>query len=278
MPMLALPLPSVADGADPAGSTSQPPLRLDVRWADCEDDVRAAQRLRYRVFALEMGAHLPATAASRAGIDCDRFDAYCDHLLVRLALPGQSLARQPVIGTYRVLTPAGALRAGGTYTESEFDLAPLAALRPRTAELGRSCVDAPWRSGAVIMLLWAALGRYMRERQLNTLIGCASVTLADEGDTARRVWSALCQSHLADARWRVRPRVPWPVGAAGSAEDLTAQAAAVPMPPLVKGYLRCGARLLGPPAYDAAFNTADLPLMLRTGDVTPRYRRHFLGD
>ena len=49
------------------------------------------------------------------------------------------------------------------------------------------------------------------------------------------------------------------------------------MPALIKGYLRCGARVLGAPAWDPAFNTADLPLLLRIEGLPARYRKHFLG-
>ena len=98
--------------------------QFEVYWADCEDDVRDAQRLRYQVFAQEMRARLTPPVGIAAGLDADRFDAYCDHVLVRLAtLPGA--APGMLVGTYRVLAPGAARRAGGFYTDTEFDLAPL---------------------------------------------------------------------------------------------------------------------------------------------------------
>ena len=48
-------------------------------------------------------------------------------------------------------------------------------------------------------------------------------------------------------------------------------------PALIKGYLRLGAKVLGAPAWDPDFNSADLPMMMRIGDMPERYRRHFLG-
>lgn len=260
----------------PAGTRA---LQLQTHWADCEDDVRDAQRLRYRVFAQEMGAHLTPPEGTPPGLDADRFDPFCDHLLVRAvdAVHGTG----PLIGTYRVLTPEAARRAGGFYTDTEFDLAPLAPLRGSALELGRSCVDADWRSGSVIMALWAALGQYMVEHRLDTMIGCASIGLDDQGLAAARLWHRLCRTHLADRQWRVEPRVALPLHADPGNNDTDGDAdtdAPPPAaPPLIKGYLRCGARLLGPPALDVAFNTADLPLMLRVNDVAPRYRQHFFG-
>jgi putative hemolysin len=41
--------------------------------------------------------------------------------------------------------------------------------------------------------------------------------------------------------------------------------------------LRCGAKVLGAPAWDPDFHTADLPMLLRMSDMPARYRRHFLN-
>ena len=252
---------------------------LVVQWASCEEDVRQAQRLRYRVFAQEMGACLTPPSGTEPGLDVDGFDPFCDHLLVKSVGPqGQEAA--PVVGTYRLLAPDAARRAGGLYIDTEFDLAPLSLLRPQAVELGRSCVDPQWRSGGVIMALWAALCRYMRQRQLQTMIGCASVTLRDGGHCAQTLWHSLRHTHLVAAPWQVRPHTAFPLGRDDRAPASSgAPSTANLMPPLVKGYLRCGARLLGPPALDAAFRTADLPMMLRLDDLAPRYREHFMnGD
>ena len=245
---------------------------LITKWADSEEDVREAQRLRYTVFVQEMGARLSPPEDTPSGVDADRFDPYCDHLLVRLVGPDQG--KGLLIGTYRVLTPTAAHRAGGFYTDTEFDLAPLHSLRSRAVELGRSCVHPAWRSGGVIMALWTGLGHYMVRRGLDTMIGCASIGLQGDGAEARRLWRCLRHTHLVEQQWRVQPRRPLPLGAATGSDCSQAWCGG---PPLIKGYLRCGARLLGPPALDLKFNTADLPLMLRLGDVTSRYRRHFFG-
>ena len=246
---------------------------IDVGWADSEANVREAQHLRYRVFAQEMGARL-GPAADAAKLDADRFDAYCDHLIVRSFGPGTAESGA-VVGTYRVLSPAQARRAGGYYTDTEFDLSPLAPLRAGAVELGRSCVDAQWRRGGVIMAMWGALAGYMQQRDLHTMIGCASVSMADGAGPAFALWRRLAQLYMAEERWRVQPREPLATHLETSASS--DDASTVQAPPLVKGYLRCGARLLGPPALDTAFNTADLPMILRIEHMAPRYRRHFLG-
>ncbi|ARU03712.1 ornithine-acyl-ACP acyltransferase [Comamonas serinivorans] len=249
-----------APAAGPDGA-----VPLQVSWARHLDELRAAQRLRHRVFAQEMGATLDSPLP---GHDIDAFDDYCEHLLVRDAERGE------VIGTYRVLTPAQAARAGGLYSEGEFDLSPIAEWLPQAVEMGRSCVHADWRNGAVILALWAELAAFMSRNQLRVMLGCASVPMhwpgvARHGAAAAAIWHGLKDKHLTTPERRVRPHHPLPVH---ELQD-PALAAAVEAPALIRGYLRMGARLLGPPAWDPHFNTADLPILLHIADLPPRYRR-----
>ena len=253
-------------GSDRARSAA--PLRLDVVWARHEDEVREAQRLRHLVFAEEMGARLSPPAGTPPGLDVDVFDAHCEHLLVRLVeADGEAGA---VIGTYRVLTPTAARRVGGLYSETEFDLTRLRPLRDKMVELGRSCVHPEHRSGGAILALWGALAEFMVRNRLHTMIGCASISMRDGGHVAASLWEQLRRTHLAPIERQVRPRLPLPVA------DLD-RGLAVEPPPLIRGYLRCGARVLGAPAWDPDFNTADLPMMIRIDDLPAKYRRHFLG-
>ena len=210
--------------------------KLDVSWATTEEDIRACQRLRYRVFVDEMGARLSLPQGSPAGHDIDLYDSYCEHLMVRDV--SDDALGGVVVGTYRVLTPWAARQTGGLYTETEFDLTRLRTMRGRMAELGRSCVHEDYRSGAVILALWAALGEFMQRHGLDTMIGCASISMRDGGHVAASLWRQLSQNHLAPIEQHVRPRLPLPVDELRS--DLQ-----VDMPPLIKGYLRCGAKILG---------------------------------
>jgi len=238
---------------------------IEVGWAKHQDEVREAQRLRYEVFANEMGARLPETLA---GHDIDLFDDYCEHLLVRDGHSGH------VIGTYRVLTPAQAQRVGGTYTDTEFDLTRLRFMRERMVELGRSCVHAEHRHGGVILALWGALFEFMARNQLNTMIGCASIPMLHNGivsgHAAASMWHQLSKTNLASIEFHVRPRLPLPI------ENLDTDLSVEP-PALIKGYLRLGAKILGAPAWDPDFNTADLPMLLQVKDLPLRYRKYFTG-
>ena len=236
---------------------------LSVAWARHGDEVRQAQRLRHAVFAGELGARLQT---SLPGHDIDRYDDFCEHLLVRDAASGE------VVGTYRALTPSQARRAGSTYADSEFDLAPLAPLRSRMLELGRSCVHPQHRQGAVILALWGALAQFMALNELDTMIGCASIPLLHGGMTARGIWNRLRRTSMAAPPLRISPRRPLPLP---PDEQLAAMDAEPP--PLILGYLRLGARVLGPPAWDPHFNSADLPLLVRLDDLPARYRRGAAG-
>lgn len=238
---------------------------VEVAWARHLDEVREAQRLRYDVFAKEMGARLKSPIAEH---DIDIFDDFCEHLLVR-----DSQTRE-VIGTYRVLTPTQARRIGSTYSDTEFDLTRLRSLRSRMVELGRSCVHAQHRHGGVILALWGALADFMVRNQLDTMVGCASIPMVRNGvvcgDAAASIWRQLRQTHLAAIEYQVMPRLPLPVERLDDSLDIEP-------PALIKGYLRLGARVLGAPAWDPDFNSADLPMMMRIGDLPARYRKHFLG-
>ena len=236
---------------------------IEVTWAKHQDEVREAQKLRFDVFGTEMGARL---STKLPGHDMDLFDDYCEHLLVRHSASGM------VIGTYRVLTPEQAQRVGSTYSDTEFDLTRLRSMRKRMVELGRSCVHAEHRQGGVIMALWGALFEFMDRNRLDTMIGCASIPMLHNGvingNAAASIWRQLRQTHLADIQHHVRPRLPLPI-------DLMDHDLTIEPPALIKGYLRLGAKVLGAPAWDPDFNTADLPMMMRTADLPARYRKHF---
>jgi len=260
--------PSSADAAARMHREVDTHPRLKAVWARQEEEVRAAQQLRYRVFAQEMGAQLSRLPGAPAEHDIDIYDRFCEHLLIRTVARDDQPSQ--VVGTYRVLTPGGAGLVGGLYTDTEFDLVRLRHLRPRIAELGRSCIDERWRTGGVIMLLWSSLAEFMSRNGLDVMLGCASIPMRDGGHLAASLWSQLRQRHLAPIEHHVTPRLALPV------EELD-DSLKVDPPALIKGYLNCGAKVLGPPAWDPAFGTADLPMMLQMREMSPAYRRRLLG-
>lgn len=222
---------------------------------------RAAQALRWRVFAQELGVEL---CSREPGIDHDEFDLHCEHLVVREA------ARGEVVGTYRILGPQAARRIGSYPAEAEFDLGKIQWLRPQLVEVGRICIDPAHRNGTVIALLWSGIARYLLAGNHAYFAGSVSMSLADGGHAAASVFERLRQRHLAAAAYRVFPRRCLPL------DELDALCRAE-VPPLMRGYLRAGAWICGEPAWNPDFGTADFFLLLPLACMSLRYARHFMG-
>ena len=239
----------------------KPRRRLSVGFARSESAIVEAQRLRYAVFAGEMGARIEA---ARPGVDQDRFDPHCEHLLVR------DDETNEVVGTYRILPPRNAHRIGGYYSEQEFDLVRLAHLRPNLVEVGRSCIHPNYRSGGTIFLLWAGLARYMMEHRYEHLIGCASLSMGDGGHAAASIYQRIKDRHLCPLEYRVFPRCRLPLERLDASRQTS-------LPPLVKGYLNVGAWICGEPAWDPDFNVADLLILLPLANINARYAQHFFA-
>lgn len=235
--------------------------RLHVGFATTQSEVIETQQLRYRIFAEEMGAQIDG---GDLRIDADKFDPYCRHLLVR------DLSSGEVIACTRVLTDDQARLAGGFYSAGEFDLEMINALPGRVMEIGRTCVAAEHRNGAVIATLWQALAAFFTEHGFDYLFGCASIGLEDGGAQAHAILEQIRERHMAPSGQHVRPYYPLPRVDGASADR-------VRLPPLLKAYLSLGAKACGEAYWDQEFNCADVFMLLNVSDLCPRYARHFLG-
>jgi len=240
-------------------AASQGHSGLVVGLAQTDEEIEQVQRLRYDVFAGEYGAVL---GDNSNGLDKDDFDPWCEHLMV------QELGSDRVVGTYRVLTPHQAKRAGGYYSESEFNLAGLGSVRDSLVEFGRACIHEDFRHGGVLMMLWSGLAEILKQGRYENVFGCASVSLRDDGTTAAKVWRQVRDGIGRDDQPCVEPLHRYPVEQIDS--ELPAE-----VPALLKGYLKLGARVCGEPAWDPDFNTADFPMLLSVSAMGARYRRHF---
>ena len=224
--------------------------------------IEAAQRLRYRVFSEEYDSDLGAAVP---GLDQDSYDALCDHLIVTDSDSGE------LVATTRILHQDDAERGNGFYSSGEFDLSTLSHLPGTVAELGRTCVHPDYRNGATIALLWSAVAEYLVGRNVDYVIGCASISMADGGLKAWRIARHLQREYLAPNQYRVTPRRDLPHLA--DAND----GRAVAIPPLIKAYMRLGAKVCGEPCWDPEFRCADLLVLLEVNNLAARYSRHFLG-
>jgi L-ornithine Nalpha-acyltransferase len=254
---------------------------LEVRLAISPAEVEASQRLRYRVFVDELGAR-PGAEALRTGLDADKFDSYCDHLLVLDHAKGEGVAS--IVGTYRLLRRSVARLHDGFYTATEFDISRLESVPGEILELGRSCVDAEHRNRPTMQLLWKGIAAYVFRHDVKLMFGCASLPGTDPQAHAAAL-SYLHHNHLAPERVRARalpelyvamdilPAAKAEHGAAASAFDARATIAA--LPPLIKGYLRLGGFVGEGAVIDREFNTIDVCILVVTDEVTDKYFNHY---
>lgn len=248
---------------------------LEVRLARDESEIAAAQEVRYRVFYDEMGAHKGALQALDRR-DADRFDPVCDHLLVLdSSISGPEHRR--IVGTYRLLRQEAAVAAGGFYSQDEFDLPGLVARHPgeRFLELGRSCVLPEYRSKRTIEVLWQGIWAYTNHHRIGVMTGCASFP-GTEPEAHAESLSYLAHHCRASADWdiravagRYRPMDLMP------ADALNAKTAIAGMPPLVKGYLRLGARIGDGCVIDHDFRTVDVFIILPVSEISSRYVNYY---
>jgi len=248
---------------------------FELRLAESQAEVEAAQALRFRVFYEEMAAH-PTAEMAVVRRDFDDFDEHCDHLLVIDHRHGAGAAG--VVGTYRLLRRSAAARAGRFYSADEFDISPLQAHAGEILELGRSCVGADYRSRAVAQLLWRGVADYVLYHNITLMFGCASLPGVDPEQLAIPL-SYLYHDHLAPPELRARALPNRHVAMDKLPTDAFDHKAALDsLPPLIKGYLRLGAFVGDGAVVDEQFHTTDVCIVVKTDWVTGRYYRHYTRD
>jgi putative hemolysin len=240
---------------------------LELRLASSRFERMEAQRLRFEVFNLELRLGLASSRSS--GLDQDVHDGHCDHLLV------VDTERDCLVGTYRLLS-FDRVPSFGFYSESEFDLTNVKRSGLRLLELGRSCVALEYRDGRVISLLFRGIAEYLRRCNADALMGCASIHGTDLPELAA-IQQMLSQRFLSDSSLRVYPRRGYDIPPSSQSSPVDETSAFRSLPPLFRGYLRLGAKVCGPPAYDRQFGTTDYFVLAKTRDIVGRYTRRFLG-
>ena len=232
---------------------------LEVRLAYSAADLRAAQRLRYKVFVEELDGDGPMVDHD-ARLETDVHDEDYDHLILtdrRL----DAGAHNHVVGVYRLM-PGDRVGASGFYCSAEYDLGVLEGSGRKLLELGRSCLHPRYRGGSAMYLLWQNLASYIQQRGIEVLFGVASFHGTDIEALAPAL-SLLNDRHLAPDELRVRA-----IGEGRqrmdliAPEDIDRRAATAQIPALIKAYLRLGG-FVGDGAFvDRPFNTTDVCLVL----------------
>jgi putative hemolysin len=258
---------SVRIAADHPGGPAPDAPRYTLLLSTDPALIEAAQCLRHDVFTSEPGFALSGTAD---GLDADRFDEYCDHLLVREDESGE------LVGCYRMLPPPGAIAAGGLYIATEFDVKALDPLRGSLVEMGRAVVREDHRNGGVVLLMWAGILAYLDRCGYDYVTGCVSVPVHGADDEApgtqiRGVRDFVRRRHAAPPQYTTHPYQPVMIDGKGL-DDIEAPAR-VAVPALMRGYLRLGAKVCGDPAHDPDFEVGDFPALLDKRQADTRYLR-----
>lgn len=222
-------------------------------------DIHAAYALRHKVFTEEFDAQLQS---EESGVDRDKFDDICHHLIVK----EQETNR--IIAYSRIITSEIA-EEHGFYTASEFDLSNILDTKKRFMEIGRTCVSEEHRSGSAIALLWGQIGQFMLTHNIDCLIGCASIPFHHSSRQALAVLDYLRSKHFTATDKRVLPKHPLPA----LQNNLDGKQF---VPPLLKAYLRMGCKVCGEAHWDKDFNVADVMVLLEREHINMRYLKHFL--
>lgn len=245
--LAAEPAPSLRLG--PVPDFARRSGRYGVRFARSAADLEQVQRLRFEVFNLELAEGLEESW--QTGLDRDRFDAQCQHLLVTDEEGGR------VIGTYRLQTGEAAAAAHGFYSADEFRLDQLPGeVLEQSVELGRACIAREHRNRIVLFLLWRGLAAYMLWHRKRWFFGCNSLT-SQSPAYGLRTWEWLqAQGHV-HPDLRVEPHPAWTCDPAAGPNPDPEAGRPVEIPPLFGIYLRYGGLVCGPPALDRYFKTVD---------------------
>ena len=245
---------------------------LEIRLAESEAEIAAAQALRFRVFYEEMSAQ-PSAEMAEARRDFDSFDPFCDHLVVFDRKKGSGAAG--IVATYRLMRRQAAERRGQFYSVDEYDISAIQAHSGEILELGRSCVDAAYRSKMVMQLLWKGISAYVFHYNIEIMFGCASFPGTDPATHATTL-SYLYHRHLAPPEFRPRA-IPsryvkmdiLPI------EQIDERRALAALPPLIKGYLRLGGFVGDGAVIDHQFGSTDVSVIVVTDRVSDKYYRHY---
>ncbi|HEX2385704.1 MAG TPA: GNAT family N-acyltransferase [Candidatus Binatia bacterium] len=240
---------------------------FEITISRSPEDIRAAQKLRFEVFNLEMKKGLQASYAR--GLDVDDFDPICDHLIVR------ERKSTRVVGTYRLLLGSTARKHLGFYSEHEFNLDRIKRLDGELLELGRSCAHKDYRDRALIHLMWQSIAEYVKNHRVRYLFGCASFPTADPLEVSGSM-ALVKEKFYAPEKFRVEPLPELRIEGLDEKPRIDdPDALFATLPSLIKGYLRVGAKLCGPPALDREFGTTDLFLLLDILEISGEYLKRF---
>jgi putative hemolysin len=239
--------------------------RYKVRFAESQDDLHAAQSLRFEVFNLELGEGLEKSYKDE--LDADKYDQQCNHLIVIERDSGK------VIGTYRMQTFDTARKHHGFYTGDEFNLSVLPnEILDRSVEVGRACIAKEHRNGRVLYLLWRGIAEYLKLTSSSYLFGCCSITSTDPKD-GWVVMDYLRHNQLVHEKYYLDTTSKYECPEVERDENAWKN---VRLPQLFRLYIDLGAKALSKPALDSEFKTIDYLIIVDIRQLDERSKALFL--
>ena len=219
--------------------------RYEVFTATDDDDIRAAQRLRWLCF---IGAR--QGLADQDALDADEYDQRCHHVMIRDRASGR------VVACFRMLTLSGGAEIGESYSARFYNLSRLAGYGGRMAEIGRFCIHPEWGDPDILRLAWAALARHVDDEGIEMLFGCSSF-LGTDFRSYEDAFAMLRERHLAPRRWLPRVKAPQVFRFARvlRLRQSDPRAAMAAMPPLLRSYLAMGGWVSDHAVVDAQLGT-----------------------
>lgn len=240
--------------------------RYEVRFAQTQKDIDSALRLRNEVFNIELGNG--AGEARSDGLEFDRFDYQCRHLIV------VEKKTQRTVGTYRVNTLEAAKTVDGFYSYNEFSIEDLpVSVLDKSVEIGRACIALEHRNTRVLLLLWKGLAKFLNENDKVYLFGCCSIFSTDR-HVGMQTYVRLKNLGLLHSDYHVQPRAE--KACEKRLADTGEADSDVELPSLFNMYLKIGAKICGSPVIDHDFGTIDFFVIFDKRTLNGRYRQMFL--
>lgn len=250
----------------PKVSLSLDTSRFLIKTVENGYEMERALNLRYEVFYEEL-----LNKKAFLSIDVDKFDPICDHLIIL------DKGSEKVVGTYRLISSTYSNRF---YSETEFLIQGLKNAPGNKLELGRACVHRDYRNGIILALLWKGISEYMRRVDAKYLFGCSSISTTNIVEISL-IYRYLKELHLSSEDFRVYPREKHIIRQINQyldtfdRFDIKTKTIEELIPPLLKSYLKAGAKVCGEPALDRKFRCADFLTVLDIELLNASYEKKY---
>ncbi len=241
-----------------------PRIILQIESGNLELKTATTTKELIEVFKMRQSIFSPQKKGMESSLyEFDEYDQIADHIIIT------DKETDTICGTYRMLCSEF---TDTFYSQSEFQMNDFFQAPGVKLELGRACVTPEFRSGSTIAMLWRGLAHYTNKVAADYLFGCSSVGVTDSKDISR-VFSYIKNEGYSDEfNISVLPKFKCQYE-----EDVSYQHEEIKkiIPPLLRTYFTCGAKVYGPPALDKEFSCIDLMTILDFKNLNQSFWNRF---